>query len=256
MARLVAPALRALLSSLIDYAGMFPPAALARDAALENYRGYRNGDYGWMLGRFVIPASQLDGVPQDDALRFAVLSDTDHARADAIECRDCVCKPASKPAYCEAPIEELDRVKQAGAFAKLRTGGITPDAIPSLESVAAYIRRCASLRLSFKATAGLHHPVRSPHPLTYEPGAPSAMMHGFINVFLAAAFVWHGEPNIEPILGETDPSAFRFNDQAHWREFHLSTGEITEARRDFARSFGSCSFEEPIADLAALGWIS
>jgi hypothetical protein len=31
--------------------------------------------------------------------------------------------------------------------------------------------------------------------------------------------------------------------------------DITTARRDFAHSFGSCSFAEPAADLRAFGWL-
>jgi hypothetical protein len=80
-------------------------------------------------------------------------------------------------------------------------------------------------------------------------------MHGFINVFLAAAFAWHGTQDIAPILAESDPAAFRFGERAHWRDWSLSADQITEARTSFAHSFGSCSFEEPIADLQQLGWL-
>src|SRR5258708_31204656 len=37
---------------------------------------------------------------------------------------------------------------------------------------AAFIVACAERQLPFKVTAGLHHPVRAAHPLTYEPDAP------------------------------------------------------------------------------------
>src|SRR4029079_13316085 len=94
-------------------------------------------------------------------------------------------------------------------------------AIPSVEQVAAFIRACADRRLRLKATAGLHHPVRAVHPLTYAADAPRAMMHGFLNVFLAAAFAWHGEHEIELILAETDPAAFRFGEREHWRDRYL-----------------------------------
>jgi hypothetical protein len=206
-----------------------------------------------MLGRFVVSAAQVDEMPGELDGCFAVLSDADHPRAAAIESKKII--STSRPTYCEVAIEQLDEVKEAGSFAKLRTGGVTPEAIPSVESVASYIIACAERRLSFKATAGLHHLVRKVHRLTYEPEATSAMMHGFINVFLAAAFAWHGERQIQPILAETDPAAFRFNEKAHWRELSLSSDEVTEARSSFAHSFGSCSFEEPIEDLRALGWL-
>ncbi|MGI8958723.1 MAG: hypothetical protein ACR2IV_02970 [Bryobacteraceae bacterium] len=249
----VAPSLRALLGSLIDYAGMFLPASLTREGAIANYRRYRSDEHAWMLGRFVISAPQIDEAPADLDGCFTVLSDADHPRAAAIESKKII--STSKPTYCEAWIEQLDEVKKARSFAKIRSGGITPDAIPSVEAVASYVIACAERRLPFKATAGLHHPVRQLHRLTYEPDACFAMMHGFINVFLAAAFAWHGERQIRPILAETDASAFRFDDRAHWRELSLSSDEVAEARNSFVHSFGSCSFEEPIEDMRALGWL-
>jgi hypothetical protein len=253
VAGIVAPSLRALLGNLIDYAGMFPPASLTREVAIARYSAYRSSEHAWMLGRFVISAAQMDGLPGELGWGFALLSDADYPRADVIESKEII--STAKPTYCEVSIEQLDQVKKAGSFAKIRTGGITPDAIPSVHSLAAYVIHCAERRLPFKATAGLHHPIRRVHRLTYEPDACSAIMHGFINVFLAAGFAWHGEREIQPILDETDASAFRFDDRAHWRDLSLSIEEVTEARRSFAHSFGSCSFEEPIEGLQTLGWL-
>jgi len=251
VARVVAPALRALLEHLIDYAGMFPPAGLALANAVEKYRAYSESDQSWMLGRFVIAAEQLDRLAASDAISFSVLASGDHSRAAAIESKIVTSTP--KPTYCEVSIDRLPAVRAAGSFAKIRTGGVTPDAIPGVEYIAEYIRRCAKLRVPFKATAGLHHPIRSIHPLTYEDGAPCATMHGFVNVFMAAACAWHGRREIEPILSETDPTAFAFDDAAHWRDVRLSRDEIADARTHFAHSFGSCSFEEPVRDLELLG---
>jgi hypothetical protein len=242
--------LRALLGNLIDYAGMFPPASLSREAAMNLYSRYRTGEHAWMLGHFVIAAAQVDKLSREVDWPFAVLSDADDPRADVIESKKII--STAKPTYCEVSIEQLDEVKKAGSFAKIRTGGVTSDAIPSVESVASFILACAERRLAFKATAGLHHPIRSMHRLSYEPDARSAMMHGFINVFLAAAFAWHGDRQIQPIVAETDASAFRFDDRAHWRDKSLSSKEIAETRRELAHSFGSCSFDEPIEELRAL----
>ncbi len=50
---------RAFLSGLIDYAGLFPPAKLPLDEAIRNYARYRTEPESWMLGRFVIPATRL-----------------------------------------------------------------------------------------------------------------------------------------------------------------------------------------------------
>jgi hypothetical protein len=51
---------RALLGSLFDYAGLFPPAALDLDATVEQYRGARRGPYQALLGSLVVPAARLD----------------------------------------------------------------------------------------------------------------------------------------------------------------------------------------------------
>jgi hypothetical protein len=55
------------------------------------------------------------------------------------------------------------------------------------------------------------------------------------------------------VLDETDPQAFRFTSEGiTWRDLHASLADIRRAREGL-RSFGSCSFEEPLADLHALG---
>ena len=74
------PACRAFLDGLIDYAGLFPPATLALEPALDLYGRYRTGDDAWMLGRFLIPAARLaeadalvESVAGTDPVRVAVL---------------------------------------------------------------------------------------------------------------------------------------------------------------------------------------
>lgn len=51
---------RALLVGLIDYAGVSPPALLEMPEAIEEYRSVRGSSRGWLLGRFVCPASRLE----------------------------------------------------------------------------------------------------------------------------------------------------------------------------------------------------
>ena len=55
----VSPALRALLGGIVDYAGLFPPAALALEPALGNYAAYLRSEEAWMLGCFVLPVAKL-----------------------------------------------------------------------------------------------------------------------------------------------------------------------------------------------------
>jgi hypothetical protein len=168
--------------------------------------------------------------------------------------------PAEVVAYFEIPwsipvssrTECIRALADSGRRAKIRMGGETADKFPASESVIEFINLCAAARVPFKATAGLHHPLRSVHRLTYEPESPSAMMHGFLNVFLAAAFLRAGmEAGVAlRLLDEQSERAFQFDsDGVAWRQHRLGRQEIAAARRDFAISFGSCSFLEPIEDL-------
>lgn len=52
-------AVRAFLSGIIDYAGLFPPADLPLEAAWTTYVGHLAEPEGWLLGRFVCPAARL-----------------------------------------------------------------------------------------------------------------------------------------------------------------------------------------------------
>jgi len=253
----VAPALKSLLENLIDYAGVFPPASLTLDVAVENYRSFRSCDYSWMLRSFVVSAAAIEGLPEWLNGHIALLSEADQSRAFTIESKTIV--KASRPVYCELgldKLQQLDEIKAAGIFAKLRTGGLVPEAIPSPADVARFINACAERRLAFKATAGLHHPIRAEQPLTYQSEPPRAVLHGFINVVLASAFAWHGDKDIEPIIAERDATAFSFDDGAHWRGKSLTINQVQQARREFIHSIGSCSFDEPVHDLKALGLLS
>jgi hypothetical protein len=164
-------------------------------------------------------------------------------------------------AYVELPVhrdpaELIGIVGQRGARAKIRTGGITADAFPAPSNLIRFIRACVNAGVPFKATAGLHHPLCGSYALTYVADSSRAPMYGFLNVFLAAAFVADGltDENAASLLAEESADAFRFADGAvEWRGRSLGEPELARARREVATSFGSCSFREPIADLQALG---
>jgi hypothetical protein len=168
---------------------------------------------------------------------------------------------SSLPLYVEVPADPdpgalLGAVHRAGARAKIRTGGITPDAFPRAADVARFLMHCAKLRLPFKATAGLHHPLRGEHRLTYEADAPSTTMFGFVNVFVAGVLAARGasDADLVAVLEERSPAAFSFDaDGMSWKGHHVSTAELASLRASFAVSFGSCSFREPVDDLHELG---
>jgi hypothetical protein len=248
----IAGSLQALLTNLIDYAGLYPPAALPLPIAIERYQGFLASPERWILNRLVLPAAKFPQVALREHWHITLVVDEEPGplppQVETLETK--LPHSLSLPTYCEVP---LDRIE--GSFAKLRTGGLTPEAIPPTEQVAAFLTRAAVQRVPFKATAGLHHAIRSNRSLTYKVDSPRAVMHGFLNVFLAAAFAWHGmetAPLID-ILNETDAGAFEFADDClGWHGHHLTTPQVQMARREFAHSFGSCSFEEPVSDLHEL----
>lgn len=51
--------LKRLLSEIIDYAGLFPPADLDMEQALQNYLDYKLSPHNWMLSRFVVGLGHL-----------------------------------------------------------------------------------------------------------------------------------------------------------------------------------------------------
>jgi hypothetical protein len=258
-------ALRTLLGELIDYAGLFPPASLGIAEAARNYAAYREGTHAWMLGCFIVPAAQLSEV--DPAWRVSVIGVPSHAveaseikverAADAAAAISTL--PEGVTAYFELPIgEDAAPLARGRGRAKVRTGGLTPEAFPTARDLARWIARCAAARVPFKATAGLHHPLRSMQRCTYQPDSPTALMHGFVNVFLAAALLWHGGSEDAAIatLEERAAGAFHFDDLGvEWHEHELTVEQLRGAREEFAISFGSCSFEEPVRDLQQLGWL-
>jgi len=213
----------------------------------------------WMLNRLVLPAAKLPEARLRDNWRVTLLVEGEPGplppQVETLETK--LSRRLSLPTYCEAPAGS-GMGEIPGAFAKVRTGGLTPESIPSSEAIADFLAAAASRRIAFKATAGLHHPIRSLRPLTYAAGSPCATMHGFVNVFVAATFAWQGAQRdvILDVLNDADSGAFQFpTGELRWRGRSVAVAEIQSARRDFAHSFGSCSFAEPIADLRALGWL-
>lgn len=189
----------------------------------------------------------------------ALSADVVEARADTVEAVDCLLAavPRWAQAYVEIPLDRdpvplVTAIARRGGRAKARTGGMTPEAFPSAEAVARFLRACTDAGVPFKVTAGLHHPLRAEYRLTYAPDSPRGTMFGFLNVFLAAAWVHHGLGNADVVrlLEERSPEAIRFDgDAVDWRGHRLDQGAIAAARAMGIVAFGSCSFTEPVSEL-------
>jgi hypothetical protein len=235
----------ALFARLIDHAPLFPPARLPLAEALEEHRRAREGDQGWMVRRFVAPASALPAL-NGEPLSLSVVLDDDEADIDdpRVEAVEIPPQTGSRylrtfdvESYVEVDPRTIPRFSDgiAGSRLKIRCGP-TP---PPVDELAAAIRACREHSIPFKATAGLHHAVRQDG------------QHGFLNLLAAATF-----SEEEPALAEDDGEAFRLDsDSFRWRDRAASVADVERGRELFV-AFGSCSFSEPVDDLRALGFLT
>lgn len=294
----IARSLQTLLTGLVDYAGLFPPAQLDMHTVVHNYAAYRQTPEAWALGRLIVPASrlaefgvawmQLEQPPtappwlisvliNDPAADFAHLSDqlaplNGQVRIDtaefkastpaAIQAAACHI-PRGITAYVELPLSAdlpdlIATLVEVGARAKVRSGGITSAMFPQPAELLHFIAACVRANVPFKATAGLHHPLRAEYRLTYAPDSATGTMYGFLNVFLTAAALYAGarEDQAAALLIESDPASLRWaDDGVIWRDLHLDTTTLGQSRERSAIAFGSCSFVEPIEDLQRLNFM-
>lgn len=310
-------ATRTLLTDLIDYAGLFPPAKLDMAHAVEEYNRCRLGPHEWMLQRFICPVSKLGeferaasslmpgtagtsgyremagaGEPwrisvlleprpgndiSADLDAIARFNDTheqeQHGLAFIDSCEVRIASPTDVDVILDQMHEDLATffefpvttdcrgfvaaLSGSPAAAKIRTGGVVGNAFPTVAEVSAFLHACHGADVPFKATAGLHHPVRGTYRLTYEKDSASCTMHGFINLFVAACLVRTAKIDdrvTQLVLKEEDPQAFRFSDQVlGWKDYLIETMKAAHVRESFALSFGSCSFDEPVQDLQRMG---
>jgi len=137
--------------------------------------------------------------------------------------------------------------------AKIRTGSVQADQIPTAAQVARFIASCTRHQVSFKATAGLHHPLRGEYRLTYQPDAPIGTMHGYLNVFVATMISLRyavEQDLLVEILEERDGGKFCFDQNGlHWQGLTVEPEEVESLRDRGIHSFGSCSFDEPTTEL-------
>jgi hypothetical protein len=257
------------------------------EESVRKYASYRKGPDSWALGKFVVPVARLaefeakaapllePGEPWHlsalggndlsadlqviEAFHDRHLSD---ARIDSLEIKAGSADEIRRAGetiggrietFYEVPSELIDAVQGVKGRAKVRTGGVKPGLVPSSEELARFLL-AARDKVAFKATAGLHHALRSIRPLTYDTGCDTDLLHGFLNVFTAAAFAFLKQDRyIASILEERDARGFEFGEaRLAWHGHEATRGQIQQFRDNFLLSFGSCSSEEPIAELKEL----
>jgi hypothetical protein len=238
---------RALFGGLIDHAPTFPPEELPLDEGLAEHRRVRAGESGWIVNRFVCPASRLAELG-DERLRLSVVLDTGElpaadSRIEAVEAAGIdpeVLFDSAPEIYCELPLRDdvsfrILQLGELGLRAKVRCGG---SVLPTVPGLAEFVQACRRLEVPFKATAGLHEPLRHGDE------------HGFLNLLAAVVFGDEEEALADEAAESFDVSAETFR----WRDRTADAYEIARARELFV-SFGSCSAQEPIDGLQALGML-
>ncbi|KRF01380.1 hypothetical protein ASG88_07815 [Nocardioides sp. Soil777] len=265
-------------SGLLDDAAIFPPGDVPLHDATAAHGEHRRAWYADLLGSFVLRDTDLPlvrGLPHplsvvvaggagqvagplgiaarlglsvtgleialrdpDDLAGNArrVVAAVDHARGEGLLADDVtvfVELPQVDPSYgWEAAADE---VAAAELRIKLRTGGVEAHLFPTSATLAAWIDAALDREVPFKCTAGLHHAVRHTSAEGFE-------QHGFLNVLLATVRAFDGASRDDTVATLEERDATRLG---------VSLEEVARARRWFT-SFGTCSVDEPLADLLSL----
>ena len=282
---------RALLYALLDDASLFPPGNLPMAAAVAAHLNHEKAWFSALTGPFVCGDTKLvelaraltaansawidlsvvvtggagavsaatDAVAINPRFRLRAIeipaakdAGPAQAVADVAAALDGV-PVAGATGYIEYPLTSIADPEAAGPLLeiadrhgyrpKLRTGGVTPEAFPSEQMLAGCLAAIARRRIRFKCTAGLHHAVRCT--------SDGLEQHGFLNVLLATSAAADGAdvPEIAAILGQRDRAAIA-------AAIHALDAETAADIRWLFTSFGTCSTDEPVADLVSLGLLS
>lgn len=268
-AALTAP--RVLLSHLIDYAGMYPPESLSLDDALMTYRRHQRGRHEWMLAAFLCPSSKLHDLEWllgEERLPVGVV--LDQPADEAISAIEASALSIRQLETTDLDIEEhFDEIDQALTIwlevpperaakiaarnpgrrigVKVRCGGATPESFPPPAALGEVLVDAFRGGLPIKATAGLHHPWRH---IWADLGV---WRHGFLNLLAAsAALVTSADPTAVESLLASEEAGDLGRDHLRLGGHRFSVSELKSARV-FFRSYGSCSFDEPVDDLVMMG---
>lgn len=254
---------RPALARLFDDASQFPPGNMELAPAWEAHQRWRASPEAELVGRFLVPARRAQAlaalIEPGPALEIGIVTAGEQpgdlaplldgwVGVTSIELRGSGEEhsrwreraPDSWLFFEGLPVDAVarrrDQDQRAGA--KLRCGGLDADAFPSCERVASFIADCVRLDVPFKATAGLHAPLR------HWDAEIGVFHHGFLNLWIATACAARGADKSEL---ERCLEADRLDNLPA-----IGASELERARRWFT-AFGTCSIIEPLEGLGALG---
>jgi hypothetical protein len=253
-------------SGLFDDASQFPPGDLDLGGAVAAHSAWRGGEHSDLVGRFLVPLGRVPAfaemAPGEDRrwdVGVIVPGGTPpaaaRATADALRTTPVAVTAVEMPAaaapdaitawrtafpqadlFLEGRAGAVAAIHALGAKAKIRCGGDTAAAVPTPDELAAFIGSCAGLAVPFKATAGLHQPLRHrDENLGFD-------QYGFLNLWAATALAGEGAStaSVTRALLAEDLETLRLN------------GLDMEGARELFEAFGTCSISEPIAALIDL----
>ncbi|WP_433136244.1 hypothetical protein ACQPZ8_28910 [Actinomadura nitritigenes] len=263
---------------LCDDAAVFPPGLAPLADAVPAHRRHRSAPYAALVGPLVLPATALDQLHPlltgtAGPLEVSITAPNGPAQAAkavetaarlpvkvhavevtvpaAMTARDLFRELAriDVPVFVEVPRGErcgdvIAALADSGHRAKLRTGGVRAEMYPDERELAAAVASAVEAQVPFKATAGLHHPVRNTDPET------GFHQHGFLNLLLAtdAALCGGAVGDLEGVLAERD------KDTVAAAVHDLGEAHAAAVRLGFL-SFGSCCITEPLTELMGLGLV-
>ncbi|TDC48586.1 hypothetical protein E1281_24595 [Actinomadura sp. KC345] len=263
---------------LCDDAAVFPPGLAPLTDAVPAHRRHRSAPYAELVGPLVLPATALGDLDRllgpGDPLDLSVTAPGGPCEAAKslvtaaglpVDLRGLevavppgmqpdeffrVLGPVPVPLYVEVPRDDrraavIAAVAARGHRAKFRTGGVKANLYPSTDELAAAVKAVVEAGVPFKATAGLHHPVRNTDRET------GFHQHGFLNLLLATDAALDGRPlpDLAAILGDRDARSIAS------RVARLGEARTIAARAHFL-SFGTCSITDPLTELADLGLLA